>query len=96
MLVRAIILGLLLPATNDPEADRKTFLALMGMDDAGMLRRLDGALSAQAVYDLCTAREREEYFTADNTNRDGVGKSEEPNARLFNVGLFCAWATISG
>ena len=38
-LVRAIILGLLLPATDDPEGDRRTFLALMTMDDDGMLRR---------------------------------------------------------
>src|SRR5215210_2916070 len=39
VLVRAIILGLLLPATNDPETDRDLFLALMTMDDDGMLRR---------------------------------------------------------
>src|SRR2546423_1473439 len=62
MLVRAIILGVLLPATDDPNADRETFLALMTMDDDGMLRRLDGALSAQVVYEFCTPRERAEYF----------------------------------
>src|SRR5438477_6037139 len=40
VLVRAAILGLLLPATDDPAADRAIFLALMTMDDDGMLRRL--------------------------------------------------------
>ena len=39
VLVRAIILGLLLPATDDPKGDRGTFLALMTMDDEGMWRR---------------------------------------------------------
>ncbi len=62
-LVRAIILGLLLPASDDPGADRATFLALMTMDDDGLLRRLDGALPAQVVYEHCTPRERLAYFT---------------------------------
>jgi putative DNA methylase len=64
-LVHAIILGLLLPATENPDADRETFLALMTMDDDGMLRRLDGTLSAQVVYELCTPRERATYVTFD-------------------------------
>jgi adenine-specific DNA methylase len=67
VLVRAIILGLLLPATDNPDADRKTFLALMTMDDDGMLRRLDGALSARVVYEGCTPRERTRYFLSDGT-----------------------------
>lgn len=65
VLVRAIILGLLLPATENADADRETFLALMTMDDDGMLRRLDGSLPAQTVYGLCTPRERADYFTAE-------------------------------
>src|SRR5688572_14390467 len=39
VLVRAIILGLLLPATDEPDSDRETFLALMTMDDEGLLQR---------------------------------------------------------
>src|SRR5579859_1465695 len=65
VLVRAIILGLLLPATDDADADRETFLALMTMDDDGMLRRLDGSLPAQVVYEHCTSHERATYFTAE-------------------------------
>lgn len=62
VLVRAILLGLLLPATDDPDADRDIFLALMTMDDDGMLQRLDRAIPPPVVYDLCTPRERAEYF----------------------------------
>jgi adenine-specific DNA methylase len=61
VLVRATILGLLLPATDDPHADRETFLALMTMDDEGMLRRFDGMPVAK-VYEHCTPFERGEHF----------------------------------
>ncbi len=79
VLVRAIILGLLLPATGDPDADRATFLALMTMDDDGLMRRLDGSVPVATVYELCTLRERTEYFTATGTKiawRGDVGKDE--------------------
>jgi putative DNA methylase len=57
VLVRAIVLGLLLPATDDPEADREVFLALMTMDDEGMLRRLRGAIPAKTVASSLPASE---------------------------------------
>lgn len=41
ILNRAVILGSLLPATNNPEADLDVFLSLMGMSDAAISRRLD-------------------------------------------------------
>lgn len=41
LLVRATVLGCLLPATNDPVADLRVFLLLMGMDDASIIRRMD-------------------------------------------------------
>src|SRR5829696_4373346 len=58
VLVRAIILGLLLPATEDPEQDREVFLALMTMDDAGLLRRLKKAIPAKIVHDLLPPTDR--------------------------------------
>jgi adenine-specific DNA methylase len=63
VLVRAIILGLLLPATDDPERDRHTFLALMTMDDDGLWRRAGGKLPVKDAYRLAVGREREQYFT---------------------------------
>lgn len=39
ILVRAALLGLLLPATDDPSRDREIFLKLLTMDDAGLRRR---------------------------------------------------------
>src|SRR5258708_24742983 len=42
ILVRAVVLGCLLPATEDPAADLDIFLKLMAMDDAAFARRFDG------------------------------------------------------
>ncbi len=44
VLVRATILGLLLPATGDPKRDREVFLKLMTMDDRGLTLRKDKSI----------------------------------------------------
>jgi len=46
ILVRAIVLGSLLPPTHDPEADLAVFEALLAFDDEGLARR---ALAANAI-----------------------------------------------
>ncbi len=43
ILNRAVILGCLLPATDNPVADLDVFLSLMAMNDAAFLRRLDAS-----------------------------------------------------
>ncbi len=43
ILVRAVVLGCLLPATDDAAADLDIFLKLMAMDDAAFGRRFDGS-----------------------------------------------------
>ena len=66
VLVRAILLGLLMPASEDPQTDREVFLAALTMDDEGMLRRFTGDIGAAALYPYCTTRERAEYFVERN------------------------------
>ncbi len=41
ILCRAVILGCLLPATDDPEKDREVFLELMGMDEKALRQRFE-------------------------------------------------------
>ena len=48
LLVRAVVLGCLLPATDDAAADLDTFLKLMAMDDGAFGRRFDGSAAAFA------------------------------------------------
>jgi putative DNA methylase len=45
ILVRAVVLGALLPATDDPAWDLEIFLKLMAMDDGAFGRRFDGSAS---------------------------------------------------
>lgn len=45
ILCRAVTLGCLLPASDDPAADLDVFLALLAMDDAAFGRRFQGSVS---------------------------------------------------
>jgi len=80
VLVRAIILGLLLPATDDPNADRETFLALMTMDDDGMWRRAGETLPVRAAYQEALSHERTQFFEVDDDKirwRKGVSAAQK-------------------
>ena len=48
ILVRAVVLGCLLPATDDPEGDLEVYLKLMAMDDAAFGRRFGDSAAAFA------------------------------------------------
>ena len=63
VLVRAALLGLLLPATDDPKKDREIFLKLMSMDEEGLWMRRRGNIPAGEVYAHATDSEKEFYFT---------------------------------
>ena len=45
ILCRAVVLGALLPATDDPATDLDISLKLMAMDDGAFGRRFDGSAS---------------------------------------------------
>jgi len=82
-LVRAALLGLLLPATDDPRKDLEVFLALMTADDEGMVRRLKSSMSVATVHECCTDSEKEAYF-ADTSGRVSwtPGLSTEEKTRV--------------
>jgi putative DNA methylase len=65
VLVRAAILGLLLPATDDPQKDREVFLKLMTMDGDGLRRRKSKNIPLRDAYALLTDAERAEWFVRD-------------------------------
>jgi len=49
VLVRAVLLGLLLPTTDDPKKDMDIFLKLMTMDEEGLWRRKDKSISGKLL-----------------------------------------------
>ena len=79
ILVRAAILGCLLPATDHPVKDQEIFLRLMAMDDEGLLSRKEKRFSPKDLYARIAADKRlyskyAIYFTDDDgkikINRD--------------------------
>lgn len=72
ILVRAIVLGSLLPPTNNAEADLAVFEKLMAFDDEGLARRAlaANAFSATALQELIPISDPERYFGGRGWRRD--------------------------
>ncbi|MGH9429735.1 MAG: DUF1156 domain-containing protein, partial [Terriglobia bacterium] len=71
ILVRASLLGLFMPVSNDPKKDREIFLKILTMDEEGLLRRKTKPITQKELFARCTRREREVWFTLDS-------KAEKP------------------
>lgn len=59
VLVRAVIFGLLMPASNNPEKDREVFFRVMTMDEDGLWRRKNKPLKASDIAALVKGLESE-------------------------------------
>lgn len=72
ILVRAIVLGSLLPPTDDAEADLAIFEKLMAFDDEGLARRAlaANAFSATRLQELVPISDPERYFGGRGWRRD--------------------------
>jgi len=72
ILVRAIVLGSLLPPTDDAEADLAIFEKLMAFDDEGLARRAlaANAFSATRLQELVPISDPERYFSGRGWRRD--------------------------
>lgn len=64
ILVRASILGMLMPASDNPKKDREIFLKILTMDDDGTWLRCKGEIPAAAWREAAPAELREEFFGA--------------------------------
>ena len=84
ILVRAAILGLLLPATDNPTKDREIFLKLLTMDDEGMWQRKKSSITGNVLKEYLLPRENEEFFNG-NKLRSGLSRDdkEELQRRVF-------------
>lgn len=68
VLVRAIVIGTVFPAAEDPERwpdDLEIFLKLMCLDNAGMWKRKTAPLPASLCYPQASAKERKVLFEED-------------------------------
>ncbi len=63
ILVRATIIGLLMPASDDAERDREIFLKILTMDDAGLWERAGRSLPVNTVLEILGEEEVERLIT---------------------------------
>ena len=82
VVVRAVILGLLMPASDKPEKDRDVFLAMLTMDDDGLRRRKNRSIPLKEAYEHLSDEERIAWFAADaDPNRPKLKKGTKADAR---------------
>jgi adenine-specific DNA methylase len=68
ILVRAIILGLLLPTSNNPKKDREIFLKILTMDNDGLWQRKTKSISMKDIYSRLKPSERVKWFADDSSD----------------------------
>ena len=66
VLVRAALIGILMPVSNDKKKDMDIFLKIMTMDKSGLILRRTKSITAKDIFDLFTLKERERYFENEN------------------------------
>ena len=87
VLTRAIILGAVFPASDDPQHwpdDLEIFLRCMTLDNAGMWKRKTTSLPAELCYSQATTSEKAELFEEDTfprSQRERENTVETPGHR---------------
>ncbi|UYM15197.1 anti-phage-associated DUF1156 domain-containing protein [Endozoicomonas euniceicola] len=80
VLIRASILGMLMPVSNEPHKDREIFLKIMTMDDQGLWERCK-AIPAKTIFESLTEEEQELYFSVSKGNRTGWDRETSQEQR---------------
>ena len=75
ILVRAALLGLLMPASDNPKKDREIFLKILTMDEEGLWLRKNKSIPVQEVYNNLTPSERKRYFEEDKDGKISTEKA---------------------
>lgn len=84
ILVRSTLLGLLMPATDDPKKDRDIFLKVLTMDEAGLLKRKEKSIPPREIYKYLSPNERNGYFEDKSVSKKiaykkGIARDEKEN-----------------
>jgi adenine-specific DNA methylase len=69
VMIRAALIGLLMPSSDDLEKDQEIFLKIMTMDEGGMWKRMretDGNIRYKDAFELLTEEEQERFFNLDD------------------------------
>jgi adenine-specific DNA methylase len=88
ILARAAIVGILMPASDNPKKDREIFLKILTMDDDGVWQRCKGNIPVAAWRDAAPENIREQYFAGRGFNR---GLTEDEKEEICNQ----IWESLS-
>jgi len=83
ILVRAALLGLLLPAGKDSKKDMEMFLKLLSMDEKGLLLRKKVSIPIEKVYEYLTPSERKEYIEIQENGKLAYKKGLKKEEREY-------------
>jgi len=72
VLVRAAILGCLMPCSDNPKADMDIFLKIMSMDNDGLIDRKQKTLSAKELYEIAQGSKHFRQYLNDWFEVDGA------------------------
>ncbi len=87
ILVRASILGMLMPASDDPQRDREIFLKVLTMDDEGALHRWrkDKHFGVEELRVVASAEERARWVELDSCVEEAKAKVQELREASKNI-----------
>jgi putative DNA methylase len=94
VLVRAAILGLLMPASNDQKKDMEVFLKIMTMDKNGLLQRRNKPITARDAIEYLTCKEQLSYFECKDGKTQPKYK-KELSEKEKNIIIETVWARMS-
>jgi len=77
ILIRASLLGMLMPASADPKRDREIFLKILTMDDDGAWQRCKGEIPVEAWRDAAPPEIQKEHFTTRGWQRGLTDEEKE-------------------
>lgn len=72
ILVRATILGCLMPCSNNPKSDMEIFLKILSMDSEGLLERKQKSFSAKELYNIAEKNKHFRQYLNDWFDIDGA------------------------
>lgn len=84
ILVRATILGLLMPSTDDPKKDQEIFLKILTMDERGFKLRRYKNPTTKDTFELLTPDEQKKYFVEKNGKaafKDSLSRDEQNDVK---------------
>lgn len=94
ILVRATIIGALMPASKDQKKDKEIFLKILTMDEEGLFRRKQKPLPPKTIYQNLSREDRNKYFSATSTEKGPKFLSDlNRESKQFAEGL--AWKQLS-